>query len=139
MAIQFANKTSLALLPFIVSAVDMNTGGVKKTLAPVKLGDLARLSYVNAQVRAQVVTSAGSAVGKFDFVLKKNGVEFDRVNVSMQAGQTTYDVTELIAVSDVKGNDSLTVDIEVITPAGAGITASFSQCLDVEHPIVLAV
>ena len=139
---QFANKTQFGFDPapesFTATAV-VNDAYTTPREFSERMGDLARLLFLRAKLKAKIKLSA-SDTGEFNVKLLAGSVVVGSGTISITAdtvGYVVVDDIDLSAISaGISGQTVLTVVVDV-TAATAAATAQVVAALDVEHPIVI--
>lgn len=132
-----ANKTDIQFEP--KQAVDLATVAATETPENIKpnLGNLASLDYKPTEWRYLLRLSAAPTQGSATIKLKAGTVVIASETVSLN-GITTASNRRMIALSGVKGEDRLSVEVDVTAAADAGITGTIDSTLSIDHPVVSA-
>lgn len=139
---QFANKTQFSFDPapesFAGNAIASDVYTTPTEFVE-RVGDLARLTFLRAALKAKIKLSASDS-GTFTVKLMAAGQLIASESVAIAAGTVGYvkiDDIDLSALSaGISGQTGLSVAVDV-TAATAAATAQVIATLDVEHPIVI--
>jgi hypothetical protein len=133
-------RTQLQFEPGTPAPVPMDAAAVAYTTPAAhreKLGDFARLRFVNGEARYKLTTSAGDASGVAEIRLTDGVSIIAAAVVELQAGITVYSGRMEADLTMIKGNALLRFELDVTTPAGAGVTGSLVGLLDISSPMVI--
>lgn len=131
---EFTNKTDISFYPHSRHYA-VNSTGNKLTTQAVKLGDLARLTHATWRVRGAIVFNA-AATCELDVKVLVNGVERAAYSYTVSGAQV-QPFDEPVNLSNVNGDDQISLQWEVMTADAAANTGAIQGSLEVSHPIVL--
>lgn len=134
---EFANKTSFVVehlpQPFLVDSTGPDIYQSSALVAP-RLGDLARLRYVNGRVRGRIVLDGG-ATATVTVNIRADSTVLVSKEVGITGGVADFNI-EGVVFAGSSGTSALNISVDVDTAASAATTATIAASVDVEHPII---
>lgn len=134
---EFANKTSFIVehlpLAFAVDSTGPDIYQSSTVMAP-RLGDLARLRYVNGRVRGRIALDGG-ATATVTIKVRADSTVLASKQVAVTGGVADFSVDGVV-FSGSAGASAINIAVDVDTAASASTTAIVSASVDVEHPII---
>lgn len=135
---QFAFKGDLIeqARPSSINVVTIGVGYTTPDGLRPTIGDLSRLSYINAELVYDIALSQQATIGE----LRVRVYAGQAVVAEKQINATGLENivgTVPVYTRDILGADKLKVEIDVVSPLDAGTTASYVGFFRVESPIVL--
>lgn len=136
---EFANKTQMGFEPVLSLPVAIDEAGDKYETPVVhreKLGDLARLSYLQGEMRYTIRLNQATGVGSGVIKITDGVNTIAEAPVDFSAGEELHGKINADLFT-VNGGAQLRAVLSVDAAAASGTTAEVKVVLDVEHPVVI--